>query len=166
MAKENAAKFYEALKSDKELQKKLKSAMDAFGGGKKDKEAVLAEVIFPTAKENGFAVTLDELKGYKPENGELEDEQLEAVSGGRIRDSDGKYDCYYDASYENAAVCVKCGSDRLKKNGVEFFWEPPLPYPSAYSVVTQCEECGYAWRYCSNRAFSGKMYELCVRIKQ
>lgn len=83
MAKENAAKFYEALKSDKELQGKLKSAMEAFGGEKKDKEAVLAQVILPVAKGNGFDVTLEELKAYQPENGELPDEQLEAVSGGR-----------------------------------------------------------------------------------
>ena len=31
-------------------------------------------------------MTLDELKEYKPENGELDDEQLEAVSGGGLLD--------------------------------------------------------------------------------
>lgn len=86
MAKENVAKFYEALKSDKELQEKLKSAADAFGGDIENKEAFLTEVIFPTAKDSGFDVTLDELKEYKPENGELDDEQLEAVSGGGLLD--------------------------------------------------------------------------------
>lgn len=84
MAKENVVKFYEALKSDKELQSKLKLAMETFEKDKKGKEAFLAEVIFPTAKNSGFEVTLDELKEYKPENGELDDEQLEAVSGGGI----------------------------------------------------------------------------------
>lgn len=87
MAKENAAKFYEALKSDKELQSKLKLAMETFEEDKKSKEAFLAEVIFPIAREGGFEVTLDELKEYKPENGELDDEQLEAVSGGGILDA-------------------------------------------------------------------------------
>ena len=86
MAKENVVNFYEALKSGKELQSKLKSAADAFGGDIESKEAFLAEIIFPVAKENGFDVTLDELKEYKPENGELDDEQLEAVSGGGLVD--------------------------------------------------------------------------------
>lgn len=99
MAKESTAKFFEALKSDKELQGKLKSAMEAFGGDKKDKDAVLAEVILPTAKDNGFDVTLDELKAYQPENGELDDEQLEAVSGGRSWWKviiEGMFGVYYD----------------------------------------------------------------------
>ena len=86
MAKENVVNFYEALKSGKELQSKLKSAADAVGGDIESKEAFLAEIIFPVAKENGFDVTLDELKEYKPENGELDDEQLEAVSGGGLLD--------------------------------------------------------------------------------
>ncbi len=86
MAKENVVNFYEALKSGKELQSKLKSDADAFGGDIENKEAFLAEIIFPVAKENGFDVTLDELKEYKPENGELDDEQLEAVSGGGLLD--------------------------------------------------------------------------------
>lgn len=83
MTKENAAKFFEVLKSDKELQRKLKLAMETFEGNKNDKEAILTEVIIPTAKNNSFDLTLDELKEYQPENGELDDEQLEAVSGGR-----------------------------------------------------------------------------------
>ena len=66
MSEEQLKAFLEKVKSDTELQEKLKAAADS--------DAVLA-----IAKEAGFSISADDLKKTQSE---LSEEELEGVAGG------------------------------------------------------------------------------------
>ena len=85
MAKENIKAFFEALSKDESIQQALKAKELAYTGIKEDREAIVKEVLIPVAEEAGYVFTLEELKefekGMRPE-GELDENELEAVAGG------------------------------------------------------------------------------------
>ena len=85
MAKENVKAFFEALSKDESIQQALKAKELAYTGIKEDREAIVKEVLIPVAEEAGYAFTMEELKefekGMRPE-GELDEDELEAVAGG------------------------------------------------------------------------------------
>ena len=85
MAKENVKAFFEALSKDESIQQALKAKELAYTGIKEDREAIVKEVLIPVAEEAGYDFTLEELKefekGMRPE-GELDENELEAVAGG------------------------------------------------------------------------------------
>lgn len=84
MANEKVLKFFDALKSNPELQGKLKTALSGLDKHQEDKGAFLTSVILPMAKESGFDITLDDIKEYMAQGHELDDEQMESVAGGYI----------------------------------------------------------------------------------
>ena len=68
MSKEQLNAFLEKVKSDTELQKKLKAATDA-------------EATVEIAKEAGFSITAEDIQSMQSE--ELSDEELEGAAGGQ-----------------------------------------------------------------------------------
>ena len=66
MSEEQLKAFLEKVQSDTSLQEKLKAAADS--------DAVLA-----IAKEEGFSISIDDIKAQQSE---LSDEELEGVAGG------------------------------------------------------------------------------------
>ena len=78
----NVEKFEELLRSDEELQAKLRDASEAFGGDKTDERAVFEAVVAPLAAEAGLPFTFEEGKEFTAEGVELTDEELDAVAGG------------------------------------------------------------------------------------
>lgn len=98
MAKENVAKFFEALNKDKSLAEKLMAAEKAYSGAHeapansaskeeklKFREEAMKEVLLPLAKEAGFPFTLEEMKAAEQENPpkeELSEDEMEKVAGG------------------------------------------------------------------------------------
>ena len=115
MAKENVKAFFEALSQNEALQQVLKEKELAYTGDKEDREAVVNEVLLPVAEEAGYAFTLEELKeieeGMRPE-GEVDEDELEAVAGGVIWGvcvmvGIGGGDCFF----LGAGLCVVGGWD-------------------------------------------------------
>ena len=71
MSEEQLKAFLEKVKSDTELQEKLKASADA------DANAVVA-----IAKEAGFSITAEDIQSMPVK--ELSDEELEGAAGGRF----------------------------------------------------------------------------------
>ena len=69
MSEEQLKAFLEKVKSDTELQEKLKAAADS--------DAVLS-----IAKEAGFAIASEDIQLMQPQSGEVSDEELEGAAGG------------------------------------------------------------------------------------
>ena len=92
MAKENVEKFFVAVMADEEKKNKLQQLNKGNGDIQPDEAArvkLTADHILPLAEEMGCPFTLEELKAYETEKikqlqaeGELLEEQLEAVAGG------------------------------------------------------------------------------------
>lgn len=71
MSEEQLKAFLEKVKGDTGLQEKLKAALDA-------------DAVVSIAKEEGFSISVDDLKNTQYE---LSDEELEDVAGGGTLDS-------------------------------------------------------------------------------
>ena len=82
MAKENAKKFDQLLVSDENLQAKIRAAMDAYTGDRRDEQAVFEAVIRPLAEEAGLPFTFEDAKTCVEEEGEISLEEGDAVAGG------------------------------------------------------------------------------------
>ena len=85
MANENVNSFFEAMTKDESIQQALKEKELAYTGAKDDREAVIKEVLIPVAEAAGYTFTVEDLKEYeegKQVNGELNEDELEAVAGG------------------------------------------------------------------------------------
>ena len=82
MKQENIGKFEQLLVSDAALQAKIRAAMDAYTGDRKDERAVFDAVIKPLAEEAGLSFTYEEGRGFVSESRELSDDELEHVAGG------------------------------------------------------------------------------------
>ena len=82
---DNVKKFFAQLKTDAELQKKVKAAQDAYKGDLKDDAKVAEAVLLPIAKEIGLPFTVADFNAYKDaQEGEASDDELEAVAGGAL----------------------------------------------------------------------------------
>ena len=79
-------KFKDLLTSDAEFREKFKKAAEAYDGPQ-DEKSVFEKLILPLAEEHGLSATYEEFKAYKDtfvgEEGELSDEELEQVAGGK-----------------------------------------------------------------------------------
>ena len=83
MSVDQAKAFFQKVKEDSELAKKLKDAQAAYKG---DKDGAVAAVIVPVAAEAGFNFTVDDFKAaFDKGEGEASEDELDAVAGG--------YDC-------------------------------------------------------------------------
>lgn len=84
MAQENVREFMEFLNRDEELQKKLKTATEAYTGDKTDEKAVFEAVIVPIAKEAGYEFSFEDVEELAKASGvdELSEDELAAVAGG------------------------------------------------------------------------------------
>ena len=89
----NVKKFYGVLSQDKEMQQKFIDLNQKYQGQSVDEAksmAIMEEEGLPLAKKIGYDFTWDDLKAYGEEmqqvdmNRELSDEELAAVSGGRL----------------------------------------------------------------------------------
>lgn len=80
MSVEQAKAFFDKIKEDEALGKKLADAQAAYKG---DKEGAVAAVIVPVAAEAGFKFTVEEFNAAFPTGeGEASEDELEAVAGG------------------------------------------------------------------------------------
>ena len=70
MSEEQLKAFLEKVKSDTELQDKLKAAASA-------------EATVEIAKEAGFAITSEDIQSMQSATGEVSDEELEGAAGGQ-----------------------------------------------------------------------------------
>jgi len=76
--------LYAKVAADSVLQEKLGKIM-----GNADDEAALGEKLVAFAKEQGFDVTASDIEEFfksltKPANGELSEEELDSVAGGKL----------------------------------------------------------------------------------
>ena len=71
MSEEQLNAFLEKVKTDTELQDKLKAAASP-------------EAAIEIAKEAGFAITAEDIQSMQSATVELSDEELEGAAGGRI----------------------------------------------------------------------------------
>ena len=69
MSEEQLKAFLEKVKSDTELQDKLKAAASP-------------EAALQIAKEAGFSITAEDIQSMQSQSGEVSDEELEAAAGG------------------------------------------------------------------------------------
>ena len=70
MSEERLKAFVEKVKSDTELQEKLKAAASP-------------EAALEIAKEAGFSITSGDIQSMQSQSGEVSDEELETTAGGR-----------------------------------------------------------------------------------
>ena len=85
---DNVKKFIAQLKTDAELQKKVKAAQDAYKGDGNDEAKMVEAILLPIAKEAGLPFTVTDFNSYKAarkSEGEASDDELAAVAGGLCR---------------------------------------------------------------------------------
>ena len=92
MSEEQLKAFLEKVKSDIELQDKLKAAASN-------------EAALQIAKDAGFAINAEDIQSMQSQSGEVSDEELEGASGGRVANPHGG---------SNDTLCVmisQCGRE-------------------------------------------------------
>jgi hypothetical protein len=96
MSQDQAKKFLEQLNEDKELQQKVIAcfSIDDRGSDEEKLTQALAKVV-EVANAKGYEVTEAEALAYweggsEPAEGELNEEELEAVAGGYVKSGDLK----------------------------------------------------------------------------
>ena len=83
MSVEQVKAFFDKVKEDATLVKKIKDAEAAYKGNKSDKVAEFAEIVIPVAAQAGFTFTVDDFKAaYYNNEGEASENELDAVAGG------------------------------------------------------------------------------------
>ena len=83
MSVEQVKAFFQKVKEDSELAKKLKDAQAAYTGDTSDKYAAIAAIVIPVASEAGFTFTVDDFKAFVDNSeGEASENELDAVAGG------------------------------------------------------------------------------------
>ena len=85
MSQENAKKCMELMKTDCELQKKVKAAMDAYTGDKTDAKTVFDNVLAPISKEIGYECSYEDVESLVQPSGdeELSEDEVAMVAGGK-----------------------------------------------------------------------------------
>jgi len=79
---QDVQKFFERLRTDEELQKKLETSAKNYTG-EKTPEAVFENLVQPIAKEAGFSFTVDECREYEtPQVKDLNPDEMDQVAGG------------------------------------------------------------------------------------
>ena len=78
----NAEKLEELLRSDEELQDKIRAAVKEYKGDLSDDRVVFDAVVVPLAEEKGLPVTYDEYLGHVSGLTKLPDDEADSVAGG------------------------------------------------------------------------------------
>lgn len=73
-------KFYEELAKNEDLKKEVFDAQEKFKD--EDEKAIIEKVITEVAKKHGYDFTYQEFEEYKKTPKELDDDSLNAVTGG------------------------------------------------------------------------------------
>lgn len=79
-------KFEELMRTDPAFQEKLRVAVEKYDGDKTSPEAIFNGVLVPLGKEYGLSATYEEFQEYMKsltKLGELSDDELEQVAGGK-----------------------------------------------------------------------------------
>ncbi len=86
MSRENVKKFFELVKTEEQLARKVVELNEGMRTGKfSDENELIEDHILPLAKEYGLEFTVDEFLEYSQASvGELSDDMLLDVNGGRI----------------------------------------------------------------------------------
>ena len=96
MSVENVKKFYEALSQDESLKQKFVELSQKYQGQPMSEAKVtslMEQEALPLAQQMGYSFTMDDLKAYGEEmkqagiNRELNDEEMQAVTGGKQGDT-------------------------------------------------------------------------------
>lgn len=86
MAKADVLKFRELLFTDAEFREKFRKAAESYTG-EKNEQAVFDNLLLPLAEEHGLSATFEEFKTFADNfgraEGELSDDELEQVAGGK-----------------------------------------------------------------------------------
>lgn len=86
---ENIQKFYNALRTDERLYKKLDAIDEQFDGAKLDKSKkreIIEKYIIPIAKEWGLPFTLEDLDEFEKAQKEISLDDMNGVAGGVTSD--------------------------------------------------------------------------------
>ena len=85
MSQENAKKCMELMKTDEDLQKRVKDAMDAYTGDKTDAKTVFDTVLAPISKEIGYECSWEDVEALVKLSGneELSEDEVSMVAGGK-----------------------------------------------------------------------------------
>ena len=78
----NIEKFEELLRTDEDLQAKLRAAQEAFEGDPADETSIFDAIVAPLASSLGLPFTFEELKEYAESGAEISAEDLDAAAGG------------------------------------------------------------------------------------
>ncbi len=93
----------------------------------KARTAKTPDELLTFAKENGEELTAEEAKAYfaqlNPKTGELNDEQLDNVSGGACYAKDGRM-VVSALNYERCFCCKKCGGHQTRDDGCSGCGQP------------------------------------------
>lgn len=71
--------FFDLLEKDTSLMEKLEKKKDDFSGTRAE---FISDVLVPFAKDAGFSITAEDFTSYFSKRGELDDDDLDSVSGG------------------------------------------------------------------------------------
>lgn len=91
MSMENVGRFYREVATNESLRARLSEMLQPYDGQKTDeaaKESMVNQTIIPLAQQQGLPFTQEELRQYEEDlskrkaDGELSEEELEAVAGG------------------------------------------------------------------------------------
>ena len=91
MSQENVKQFYQKLAADETIRTKLTDLFQPYAGQELDEErrtTLANQILLPFAEEQGLPFTLEELRQFEEDlikrkaDGELSEEELEAVAGG------------------------------------------------------------------------------------
>lgn len=77
MSKENAGKFYEALKNDKAMAAELETAFKAAKPGTAE---CAAKLMVKLAAEKGYVFTVEDLKALETETKSLDKDELDKIN--------------------------------------------------------------------------------------
>ncbi len=71
--------FFDLLEKDTSLMEKLEKKRDDFSGTRAE---FISDVLVPFAEDAGFSITAEDFTSYFSKRGELDDDDLDSVSGG------------------------------------------------------------------------------------
>ena len=71
--------FFDLLEKDTALMENLEKKRDDFSGTRAE---FISDVLVPFAEDAGFSITAEDFTSYFSKRGELDDDDLDSVSGG------------------------------------------------------------------------------------
>lgn len=84
MANESIQKLEELMRTDKDVQAKIKAAVEAYDGDKTDEQAIFEATVGKVGEELGFSISYEEARAYATKLVALDDGEIDAVAGGSV----------------------------------------------------------------------------------